>query len=178
MVWQRRIGGTGNDRSFSLCFDSKDNLVVGGLFFESADFSPSVKRIGNGRNDAAIAKYDPNGKLIFVTSFGGARDDGVEWVLCGANDVIVAGGYFQDSVDFGSGPIAARGWRDLFVMRLDGAGSIDLTRTFGSADVDAMPGGAMDSQGAIYAVGWSYQPLDVGSRRIQGPGWLIRFAKP
>ena len=49
LLWQKTLGGTGNDYARSVAIDSSDNIIVAG----STDSS------GSGGNDVLIAKYNP-----------------------------------------------------------------------------------------------------------------------
>ncbi|MCB9558539.1 MAG: hypothetical protein H6707_20650 [Deltaproteobacteria bacterium] len=177
-LWQTRAGGSGSDRLFSLCVDSKDNIIITGAFENTADFSATDKVTSKGSLDAYIAKYDSSGKLVYVKGFGGLSADAVLSVVCAANDALIASGVFSFSVDFGAGAVSAVGSSDIFLMHLDASGKVLQTRTFGSSGTDSLASIAQDSTGAIYGVGWTDISIDLDHALDMGSGFLIRFNKP
>ncbi len=72
LEWAKRIGGPDADVITDIEL-SQGNVVISGYFGGTADFNPGTDRyelFANGPDDRFIAKYDPNGKLIFAKEFG------------------------------------------------------------------------------------------------------------
>ena len=75
-VWAKQMGGAmNNDVPKDMAIDSKDNIVLTGMFSGTADFGGTqinaVGKLGEGPQDFFIAKYDPSGKLLWVDHSGG-----------------------------------------------------------------------------------------------------------
>lgn len=97
LLWHRKIGGGGNDGAHALLTDREGNLYVGGYF--AAPSSPCIGQgvdfgagelcgVGSGKGLAFLAKYNPNGNLLWVsTSFGASI---LDLALDGANHLVAS----------------------------------------------------------------------------------------
>ena len=101
--------------------------------------------------DLFVARYDTTtGDLVWVTQHGTAGDDT-------GRDIVTDGTYFYVVGDV-EGAIAGQptaGGRDLFVSKLDDAGSILWTRLFGGGGDETGYGIAVDGAGNVYVTGGS-----------------------
>ena len=100
-LWATFFGASGNDHPNGLCVDNFDNIIIGGTttgidLYTSNAYQPII----NGGSDAFLAKFNPNGKIIYSTYFGGAGGDGLH---CLATDqqgnVFMAGASGFSSAD-------------------------------------------------------------------------------
>lgn len=159
------LGGSGFETLTSLAVDAGGNAYVAGNT-TSTDFpaSPGAFQTGAGHDvpgqDASfVAKFDPNGKLVYSTYFHGGDSTGT-WVSAIAAD---AGGnaYLTGSHRGGSFPAtpgafqtSANDWNSAFVAKLDPAGSKLLYATYLAANSE-VDGNAIaaDGQGNAYVAG-------------------------
>jgi hypothetical protein len=103
-VWVRSLSGKSTGRT--VVTDQDGNVYAGGSFSGSFDFDNGVGEItlsSNGQNDAFIAKYAPNGDLLWAKSFGGQNHDGIVRLAINENGDIAVCGYFVYTVDFDPG---------------------------------------------------------------------------
>jgi uncharacterized protein (TIGR03437 family) len=159
------LGGAGQDYAASVATDSKGNIYVVGLTY-SPDFpvTPGAlqTKIGTvGTSDAFVAKFAPDGTLLWSTYLGGCCDDWATGVAVdSAGNVLVTG--WTRSADFpvvhaaqptlNNGVSAAR--YDAFVAKLDPTGTKLLYSTFlGGDGDDGASGIALDSAGNAYVTG-------------------------
>ena len=159
------LGGAGQDYAAAVATDSKGNRYVAGLTY-SPDFpvTPGAlqTKIGSvGTSDAFVAKFAPDGTLLWSTYLGGCCDDWATGVAVdAAGNVLVTG--WTRSVDFpvyhaaqptlNSGVSAGR--FDAFVAKLDPTGTKLLYSTFlGSDGDDGASGIAVDAAGNAYVTG-------------------------
>src|ERR1035437_3168162 len=90
------LGGAGQDYAASVATDSKGNIYVAGLTY-SPDFpvTPGAlqTKIGSvGTSDAFVAKFAPDGTLLWSTFLGGSGDDWATSVAVdAAGNVLVTG---------------------------------------------------------------------------------------
>lgn len=111
-TWAYNIGGSGTDFTGGLAIDFSGNIYISGAFIGTVDFDPS----GNGtvssvltapgsQSDIFIAKYNPDGELIWAHNFGGsgAVGDGGFGIKVDGSHVYVTG-VFNGNVDFDPGP--------------------------------------------------------------------------
>jgi uncharacterized protein (TIGR03437 family) len=159
------LGGAGQDYAASVATDPQGNVYVAGLTY-SPDFpvTPGAlqTKIGSvGASDAFVAKFAPEGKLLWSTYLGGCCDDWATGVAVdAAGNVLVTG--WTRSADFpvlhpaqstlNNGANPAR--YDAFVAKLDPTGAKLLYSTFlgGSGD-DGASALTVDAAGNAYVTG-------------------------
>jgi uncharacterized protein (TIGR03437 family) len=162
-VWAAILGGTDQDYAAAVAADPQGNVYVAGLT-SSPDFlvTPGAlqTKIG-GSSDAFVAKFTPDGVLLWSTYLGGISDDWATGVAVdAAGNVLVTG--WTRSANF---PIlhavqatlnngASLNRQDAFVAKLDPTGAKLLYATFlgGSGD-DGAYGLALDAAGNAYVTG-------------------------
>ena len=126
LVWARQAGGTGYDQGFGIAADSAGNSYVTGMFAGTAMFGvdePSETMLTSaGSDDIFVARYDPNGTLVWVTQARGTGSDrGRAIATDGAGNSHVIGN-FKDTAIFGPGEanettLTAAGGADSFVAK-------------------------------------------------------------
>jgi hypothetical protein len=89
------------------------------------DFDPtetSETHVSNGKMDAFIQSYGPDGTYRWTMAFGGAGTDVVEGIVALAPDDLVVIGSFEQDVEFGTRPDhdmhSSTGASDIFVRRI------------------------------------------------------------
>jgi uncharacterized protein (TIGR03437 family) len=159
------LGGSGQDYAAAVATDPQGNVYVAGLTY-SPDFpvTPGAlqTKIGTvGTSDAFVAKFAPDGALLWSTYLGGCCDDWATGVAVdSAGNVLVTGWTrsanfpllhpFQGTLNNG----ASAGRFDAFVAKLDPTGSKLLYSTFlGSDGDDGASGIAVDAAGNAYITG-------------------------
>ena len=115
--WALRGGGNGYDVGRGIAIDSVGNVVVVGemdptrpglppqppqVSFGGADFA----RNDRGESDILLAKYDgADGGHLWSRAFGGeGNDQGGAVAIDSHDNIVIGGGYWGHSVDFGAGP--------------------------------------------------------------------------
>jgi hypothetical protein len=169
------LGGSGQDYAASVASDPAgiDNTYVAGLTY-SPDFPVTpgafqTKLAGNGSlanpnaiaSDAFVAKFAPDGTLLWSTFLGGSSDDFATGVAVDAAGNILVAGWtrsfdfpvshaLQSTMNNGVSPYR---W-DAFVTKLDPTGSKLLYSTYlGAPDDDGAYGLAVDAHGNAYVTG-------------------------
>jgi hypothetical protein len=157
IVYTTYIGGSGDDRGFSIAVDASGNAYVTG-WTGSANFpivAAAQPGSGGGR-DAFVAKLSPAGSaLIFSTYLGGTGADSGNGIAIDSSGVYVTGS--TTSANFPvANPVQATlaGGQDGFVTKLNGPGSTIVYSTYlgGSLD-DRGSSIAVDSSGFAYVAG-------------------------
>src|SRR5262249_45103822 len=145
------------------------NVVVSGEFDGVLDLgSGPLPSAGGG--DAFVAKFDTGGVHLWSKSFGGpGRDHGRSVAIDGAGAIVMAG-YFQGDVDFGGGALSSAGGKDIFVVKIDSAGSVLWAKRFGSTGDDYVRGVAVDSMNNIVVTGRFEGTVDFGTASLQSAG--------
>ncbi len=126
--WTRTYGGPGDEADCSI-----EQLPDGGYLIASRTNSS-----GAGSTDFFIVRTEVDGALRWARTYGGADWDEAHSLCTDAQDDIYITGY---SNSYGAGA------QDVVVMRLDNEGTVQWTRTYGTADserghkIQLLPGG-------------------------------------
>jgi hypothetical protein len=102
-----QAGGEGFDAGFAVAVDGDGGAVLAGSFEESATFGldepMETTLVSAGEEDLFVARYDPQGALLWATAAGGPTYDAVRGLAVTAGgDIVVTGGYGASAV-FGAG---------------------------------------------------------------------------
>lgn len=183
-IWAKRIGGTGIvDRAFSICIDKSDNVLVSGTFIGTVDFDPGAGVFNlvplNAAGNSFILKLTKDGDFVWAKDLGQmsrANSASTAYAITtdSANNVFTAG-YFRDTVDFDPGlgqfKLGAKGTTvndDIFVLKLDSAGTFAWAKGFGSKKTDQGLSIAIDPMSNVYFTAAFNDTVDFDP----GPGTL------
>lgn len=160
--WVTYAGGLATDQVNSITTDgfghvyvagrTSDSLLLGNDTTGRSGFTHQ-RRYGGGTSDAFVAKYAPQGSMLWCTYFGGTEDDeAVKVVDDGLGGVYLVGNTTsQDSIatDTLSFQQSPGGGLDIFVAHFRGSGVlVGATYIGGSADERAT-GAALDVSGRL-----------------------------
>ena len=93
-VWARDASGSGNDKSFGLDIDSQNNILMAGFFYSDLSFDNITLSASIGYPDFYIAKYSPDGLIIWAKQGYGTREDQAYDVVCDEDDNVIVTGVF------------------------------------------------------------------------------------
>lgn len=156
------FGGSGDEVALGTAVDAQGNLYVSGST-ESANLPTTAgapQGSYDGGGDAFVAKFGPDGKLLFSTYLGGSgADAGRSIAVDAAGNVYVTG--WTESADFPTLHTAAStlgGPRDGFLAKLSPSGAVDFSTLIGGSGVDSALVLAIDSTGSVYLSGETTSP--------------------
>jgi DNA-binding beta-propeller fold protein YncE len=147
-LWSLAIGGRGEDSARAVSCDAAGNVIVGGQFEKVVDFDPSSSATvlrSRGDEDGFVAKYSPQGDLIWARAFGSPEDDGIFAVAVDPLDNVIAGGELAvavtETVRRGRRTTTRIRWREAaYAVKLDPAGSILWSASFPSTSLSGGSG--------------------------------------
>jgi len=166
LVWARDLPGAGAGsvaQGGAVAVDATGDVFLTGSYTGTVNFDPNAADPAatftspqNG-NDVFLAKFDPNGALLWArdaAGTAGAIDEGYALAVDGSGDVAAAGS-FQNSVAFGATTLTARGGFDGFVTKLSASGQfLWASATAGSGSSVAQAEGlTFDGSGDTVATG-------------------------
>ncbi|MES2568124.1 MAG: T9SS type A sorting domain-containing protein [Bacteroidota bacterium] len=127
LLWMKHAGGPGRDEGKSVECDASGNIYVCGMYSDGAIFGSTTYTTANtpfGKfYDGYVAKYDPNGTLLWVKSIVGDYDD-VAWSITkDNNNKIYVSGEFSGAKFDGSTDVWPNGYADAFVVSYDQNGN-------------------------------------------------------
>jgi len=154
-LWARSAGGSGIDRGYGVATDAAGNCYVTG-HYQSTNATFSGVAIHNaGDYDIFVAKYDPDGRLLWVRAAGSkGYDYGHGIAVDGRGGVFVTGALVGDG-SFGDVKIVAAGGAHLFCARYDTAGKLLWAKTAVGNARGSGHGLAVDGAGNAYVGGSS-----------------------
>jgi hypothetical protein len=120
-LWSERTGGTYDQEATAISVDGSGNIIVTGPFRNNVDFGGGpLYTYGYLYSDIFIAKLSSTGTHIWSESFGfgdmASQSSSSVAVDSGGNSVVT--GFFQGTVDFGTGPLTSAGADDIFLLKL------------------------------------------------------------
>jgi hypothetical protein len=195
-LWARYASGSYGIMGECVTSDNVGNcIVVGGYghhnYSGDATFywpggSSSLPNFGG--NQIFIAKYDPEGNLLWVKHAGSPSSyNGQDWAtgitLVDNNDFIITGSYTQTAV-FGNltlSPLSEDNSRDIFIAKYNSNGEEQWVTGAGGVGIDIGRSIINDSEGNIYLYGMFANDITFGNTTLQSyddlDGVLAKYDK-
>jgi hypothetical protein len=159
LLWATYLGGSYEDRVYSLCFDSSDNVIVAGY-----TKSPNIPVPGgydetiNSLGDIYVAKISVSGdSLMWGTFIGGQYFECAGEIVADSDDAIIIAGYTSSSdipVPNAYDKTYNGGDSDMYVAKLASSGnSLEWATFIGGAAADYANAASLDSSGNILITG-------------------------
>jgi len=149
-VWSQRFGGADNDGAVGLAVDPAGNVTLVGSFDHKLTIGDATYRAA-GDGDVLIARFSGDGTLAWSKQLGSKGEDIGAAVAADAAGNLVVGGWFEQEIDFGAGPVKSKGNKDVFVLKLAPDGALRWVRTFGDRDHDKARAVAIAPDGVLVA---------------------------
>lgn len=125
LAWARTYGGAQNEILKSLAIDNEGNLIMAGFFSFMFDFQDFDYDPANGK--ALLFKWSTSNTMIWGKQYKGSDQPGL---AVDAQSNVAVYGTFNETLDLGSGPIAAGASNALFLAKLTGSGDPAWVRTY------------------------------------------------
>jgi len=157
VLWAVNMGGINStEESNDVCFDPLGNVYVTGMFNITANFGSTVLT-SNGLTDVFIAKFDPNGNLLWAKNAGGGRNDEGKGITYSPTGYIYVVGVFDSAATFGAVNLASTsglaGDQEIFFAKLDLNGNFLAAQKAGGAGDDNANKIIADAAGNLYTIG-------------------------
>ncbi|MBP8033011.1 MAG: SBBP repeat-containing protein [Bacteroidia bacterium] len=144
LLWVKKVGGTADDRGYSIKVDASGNVYSTGSFLGNADFdlsTPATQTLtSKGQADVYVLKLDPNGNFVWVKQLGGSQGDFPKAIDLDASGNSFVSGSYSGTCDFDPSvstyTVQATGASDIFLSKLDAAGNFVWAKSFGSVGTD------------------------------------------
>ncbi|MFA6152654.1 MAG: SBBP repeat-containing protein [Chitinophagaceae bacterium] len=181
LEWSTYYGGLSVDNANRIATDQRNNVYFAGHTYSASNIATSgaFQTTSSGFFDACVVKFDPSGKRLWGTYFGGSSNDYAFGVATDkANNVYCCGATTSTSgiATTGAHQMIAGGLQDGMVFKFDSAG-VRLWSTFlGGTQDDQLDQVRVDPFGNIYSGGFTgsttamatpgaYQPVFGGGLR-------------
>lgn len=100
--------------------DSAGNIYVAGNFLMPGISFDSITLLSQGQDDFFVAKYDPDGKVIWARSFGGTNSERVNKIVLDQHgDLVICGCFKSSFIEFDNDTLINHGDYDIFLAKMD-----------------------------------------------------------
>ncbi len=190
--WTNIISGTLSDAATRTAVDRDGNVIVIGTFGDSLTLGGNLLRT-RGLNDIFIAKYRPNGQLIWAKTAGGSQNDNARNLTTDAQgniyvvgDIATAnptiGATNSDTAFFDNIKILSasstrysQAGLNCYLTKITPSGTFEYVRT-GVSQYDCRAATvAVDADGTVYVGGTFRDTLQIGNKTVVQP-WLLNGA--
>jgi uncharacterized delta-60 repeat protein len=131
--WAKTIGGSDDDRAYSIIQSSDGGYVVAGY----------TTSFGAGKEDMYVVKLDSSGNVQWTKTIGGSDKDVARSIIRSSDGGYIVAGYTRS---FGSGG-------DIFVVKLDSSGNVQWAKTIGRSRWDSASSIIQSSDGGYVIAG-------------------------
>ncbi len=160
-VWAGRLGGTGNDFGQGIAVDASGNVLTTGSFNGTADFDPGAgtsNLTSAGSSDIFVSKLNSAGAFVWARQLGGGSVDQGVGIAVSASGNVLTTGSFNGTADFdpgaGTSNLTSAGADDIFVSKLNSAGTFVWARQLGGTSNDQGRGIAVHASANVYTTGF------------------------
>lgn len=151
--WVRQEGGAKHDKIRGITVDAVGNCYVTGEFTDEANFSGRMLK-SRGNMDFVLAKYSPEGKLLWLQTAGGSKiDRGYSVAVDAAGNSYVTGHFQSPEFWIGDKVFTNRGDYDYFVAKYGVDGEFQWAHRGGGKGYDYGHGIAVTPDGDVYVAG-------------------------
>ncbi len=160
LIWVKSIGGTAEEKVWSVEVDASSNVYVGGNYAGTCDFDPGVPTYpftALGFWDDFILKLDADGDFVWAGTFGGEAGDTYERMDLDSDGNIYSIGSVTLTMDIEPGPgvteLTSSGSTDFFIQKLDMDGNLLWAKQIGGTEQDRGYDLKLDASNNIYVTG-------------------------
>ena len=154
-VWGSSIGGNGASYGYQVTVDDVGNLYTVGVFTMPISI-PSL--VSQGDVDGLVAKFDPNGDLIWAKGAGGCcQDQAYSIGVKSLGDVYIGGYFASPTISFDTITITGHpnwAFSDAFIVKYNTSGDVLWADVFGHSQTDQVWGIAVGPNDDTYMTGF------------------------
>ena len=175
IIWDKTIGGSGNDNLKSIIQTSDGGYALIGESFSNISFEKTEN--SRGQSDFWLVKLDKEGNIQWDKTIGGSGTEYIDYIV-----QTVDGGYVlagsSDSNASGEKSENSRGFVDYWIVRLDANGKKVWDKTIGGYSYDWCSPFALTKDGGIIVGGFSLSNIS-GEKTENSRGgsdyWLVKL---
>ncbi len=170
-IWVQTAGSKYNyTHGNSVCEDKGGNILTGGIFSGKVFFGKDSVASKNNSLDFFIAKYQSDGKLIWMKSYGGNSNDDLNGISTDDEGSIFICGSFEDTMKFAGNTIISKGQSDMYWGKLDNEGNPLWVNSAGSPGSDNAWNISALPDGKFFLTAWFNDTLSLAGIRLNDNG--------
>ena len=156
-LWSKNFGSQFNEVAGGIAVDPAGNIVMTGSYDRSISFGDSEHGCA-GESDVFVARFSPDGTVLWSKTFGGAREDIGFGIAVDASGAATVSGWFFGKMTIsdktsGDKTITGKGNKEFFLLKLDAAGALKWLTSAGDRDHDQGRVVALTKSGAAVVAG-------------------------
>lgn len=158
LLWAKKIDNNTNQSSPYCFLDPTGNLIVTGSFMNTADLNPNdgvANFTSTSQLDPFMIKLDTNGNYLGGKNLTTAstKSEYISHIKFDAAGNMYILGYFYGTFTIDGTTLVSGGEYDTFIQKLDVAGNVLWTKSFGGPSYDGAGVLLLKSDGSIYIAG-------------------------
>lgn len=154
--WQNTIGGSGDDRLYSISQTTDGGYICGGSSKSDSTGDKTENMVGGiGADDYWIIKLDATGVIEWQNTIGGLFFDILKTIKQTTDGGYICAGN-SDSYIGGDKTESCRGSEDYWVVKIDSIGNIQWQKTLGGSQIDDLSAITQTTDGGYICAGYSY----------------------
>ncbi|MEW6467537.1 MAG: SBBP repeat-containing protein, partial [Bacteroidota bacterium] len=159
-VWAKGFGGPSTDKGYSIAVDAVGNVLTTGIFQGMADFDPGSGTFNMNSSSGTyfISKLDVAGNFTWAKQWSGSTPDYGRSVAVDNLGSVYVTGLFSGTSDLDPGPgvysFTAIGLNDVFICKLNNAGTFAWAKQLGGITDDWSRSIAVDQTQNVYTTGF------------------------
>jgi hypothetical protein len=178
LEWAKKVDGTLNNFASGIATDCFGNILLTGeyrgtIIFGTGEANETVFNGSNGLGDydMYVAKYTPDGVLLWAKAVGGTSFNHVGDIATDDSSNILVTGTFSDTATFGASEVnetilASAGKYDIYVVKYTPSGTLMWVKKAGGPSYDYCRGIAVDGSGNILVTGYFEETMTFGAGEV------------
>ncbi|WP_341226737.1 SBBP repeat-containing protein [uncultured Arcticibacterium sp.] len=164
VIWEKIIGGSGQDWPREMCFTNDGNIVI--ACRSNSGISGDKSESSRGGVDFWVIKIDLSGNIIWDKTIGGDNYDDARSIAATPDGGVVLAGYSNSNQSFEKSE-NQYGNYDYWVVKLNNNGVLVWEKTLGGDGFDFVNDILVDTNGDVYVGGYSWS--NAGGTKSQNP---------
>lgn len=169
VIWVKKAGGSSNDRSTGISMDEHENIFLSGYFTKTAYFDSITVNTSN-QADIFVAKYNKDGKALWVKQAGGPSWDEASCVDVDKQGNVLVAGFFVNEAMFDSTVLTSFGDRDIFISKYDSNGKFLWVKQAGGEKIDECKAIDVTPEGDFYITGFFGEKVKFDTTTVTSSG--------
>ncbi len=165
--WLWSAGGEGEDKITALTGAPDDDLYISGILEGSMKFGK--KQIEGNDKKLFVARINKKGKCDWVYTLSYSKVASGYLLDTDKSGNILLGGVFSDTITYDSDNLVSKGFRDIFLLRLDSEGNLDEMKQYGSKLDESLSAISTDTLGNVLIAGNNEADITIDTLTLEAP---------